>query len=61
MIKALALQGDRGLWFLGTAFNGRINLSNCEVKYWESNSSHISITSSIDWSVMRLTELLVTQ
>ena len=49
MIKSLPLQWSRGLWFSSTA-------SNSEVKYWESNSSHVSIPSSpIDLSIMRLT------
>lgn len=48
MIKALSLQGSRGLWFPSTA-------SNSEIKYWESNS-HVSIPSSpIDLLIMRLT------
>ena len=30
--------GEKGLWFSSTAFNGWVNLSNPEVRYWESPS-----------------------
>ena len=48
MIKSLSLEWSRRLWFSSTA-------SNSEVKYWESNSSHVSIPSPVDLSIMRLT------